>query len=282
MTFHDRLGLLEIEYARRTGYFTMESDHFHEHFELYYLISGERFYFIKERAYRIVPGDLVLINRNAVHKTSDAGIPDHERIVIYLHRKLLETLYPEWLKVLEKPFTWDDPILRLSPHDSMYIVNLMAEMKRELELTQTESALLLQHRVIDLLLYAHRQQQNRISLSLQMDTPIGRKITDVVRYLNEHFSESLPLSEIASLFYISPFYLSRIFKETTGFSYTYYLNLTRIKEAQRLLRETDLSISEIAWRSGFENFSHFGKMFKKTSHLSPRDYRRQHRLSEPI
>jgi transcriptional regulator GlxA family with amidase domain len=51
--------------------------------------------------------------------------------------------------------------------------------------------------------------------------------------------------------------------------------MVRIREAQRLLRETELSITEIAERVGFDNYSHFGKMFKRITSVAPRDYRRQ-------
>lgn len=274
--FHDPYHQIDIEYDRRIGHFTMQNDHIHDHYELYYLLSGERSYFIKDRSYHIIAGDLVFIDRNAVHKTSDVGIPDHERIVIYLNRNVLEQLYPEWLPMLEEPFMWDTPVLRLPLHESSYLTESMGQIKHELVSIQPSSSLVFRHRIVELLLHAYQQRQNNKHLILDDETPIRRKIADIARYLNDHIAESLPLPEVASRFYISPFYLSRLFKETTGFTYSNYLSLTRVKEAQKLLRETQLPISEIAWQCGFDNFSHFGKTFKKISHLSPRDYRKAH------
>ena len=66
--FHDPSDLLHIEYDRRIGYFSMTDDHLHDHYELYYLLSGERIYFIKDRTYRVKAGDLVFVDRNTVHK----------------------------------------------------------------------------------------------------------------------------------------------------------------------------------------------------------------------
>ncbi|WP_438349398.1 helix-turn-helix domain-containing protein [Paenibacillus sp. FA6] len=276
LNFQDPNQQIGIDYDRRVGHYSMQEDHIHDHYELYYLCSGERTYFIKERSYRIVAGDLVFIDRNAVHKTSDVGIPDHERIVIYLARSFLEQSYPEWLPMLEESFKWDIPILRLHLHESSYLTELMDEIKHELLSLQPSSVLVIRHRIVELLLYAHRQRQNNTLLLLDNETPIHRKISDITRYLNDHIAETLSLTEVASHFYISPFYLSHLFKKTTGFTFSHYLNLSRIKEAQRRLRETQLPISEIAWQCGFDNFSHFGKTFKKISHLSPRDYRKAH------
>ena len=274
LTFRDPNQAIEIEYDRRVGHFTMHDDHIHDHYELYYLISGERFYFIKDRSYRIVAGDLVFIDRHAVHKTSDVGIPDHERIVIYLHRSILEQLYPEWIHMLDEPFKWDIPVLRLPLYESRYVTDTIEKMKRELTQLQPSSSLLFRHQMVELLLHAHRQSQHNKYLIHENETPIRRKIADIARYLNDHLADPLSLSDVAQQFYISPFYLSRIFKETTGFTYSNYINLTRIKEAQRLLRESTLPISEIAMQCGFDNFSHFGKTFKKVSHVSPREYRK--------
>ena len=66
------------------------------------------------------------------------------------------------------------------------------------------------------------------------------------------------LPELAQRFFISPYYLSRSFKMATGFSLGIeYINLTRVREAQRLLRETNLKVIVIAERTGFENHRSF-------------------------
>ncbi|WP_343044588.1 helix-turn-helix domain-containing protein [Saccharibacillus qingshengii] len=58
-----------------------------------------------------------------------------------------------------------------------------------------------------------------------------------------------------------------------------YVNLTRIREAQRLLRETRHSVTLVSELAGFDNFSHFGKMFKRLSGVSPREYRNMERTA---
>ena len=82
------------------------------------------------------------------------------------------------------------------------------------------------------------------------------------------------LRQLAETFYISPFYLSRIFKEITGFTIINYLNLTRIREAWRLLTDTDLKIVDIAESIGFESLTHFDRTFKKIMKLTASKYRK--------
>lgn len=81
-------------------------------------------------------------------------------------------------------------------------------------------------------------------------------MSEIVRYLNANYAEEIRIGELAERFYISPYYMSRSFKESTGFTVIDYLNLTRVREAQRLLRESRLPVTEIAARTGFDNFTH--------------------------
>ncbi|WP_440119049.1 helix-turn-helix domain-containing protein [Paenibacillus sp. QZ-Y1] len=277
--YNDPTGYLHIEYDRRIGYFSMTDDHLHDHYELYYLLSGERIYFIKDRSYRVKAGDLVFVDRNTVHKTLESGRPDHDRIVIYIKPELFTELAisTELAEELQEPFGWEIPILTLPPLVNEGVERMVSEMINEMIHVQTGSSLLLRHRSVELLLCAYRNQHLGTVRSGDSELVLHPKTQAVVRYLNENYQESLVLTEVAALFRISPHYLSRLFKQTTGFTFIDYLNLLRVKEAQRLLRETEDSITEIAWRVGFSNFSHFGKMFKRTVQMSPRTYRQEFR-----
>ena len=72
-----------------------------------------------------------------------------------------------------------------------------------------------------------------------------------MRFINTHFAEPVRLEELAEQFEISPAYLSRMFKEITGFSLVEYVNLVRVQEAQRLLATTRLKVIVIAEQVGF-------------------------------
>lgn len=277
--YHDPTGYLNIEYDRRIGYFSMTDDHLHDHYELYYLLSGERIYFIKDRTYRVKAGDFVFINRNTVHKTMESGRPDHDRIVLYIKSELFTELaiLPELAEGLKEPFGWNIPILRLPSQVSETADRMVSEMIDEMVHTRAGSSLLLRHRSVELLLFAYRNKHLGTVHSADSEPVLHPKAQAVVRYLNDNYQQDLALPEVAALFRISPHYLSRLFKQTTGFTFRDYLNLLRVKEAQRLLRESEDSITEIALRAGFSNFSHFGKMFKRTVQVSPRTYRQEYR-----
>mgnify|MGYP001320159520 CR=1 FL=1 len=94
------------------------------------------------------------------------------------------------------------------------------------------------------------------------------------RYLEENFADpELNLSTVADRVYVSPCYLSHLFKEVTGSNVTEYLNRIRIHQGKKLLKDTNLKIYEIAERVGFRDSHYFGIVFKKLMGLSPGEYR---------
>ncbi|MDO3411855.1 AraC family transcriptional regulator [Saccharibacillus sp. CPCC 101409] len=281
LQFGEPKDVLRAEFDRRTGHYSMTENHYHRNYELYYLFSGERNYFIKDSAYRVLAGDLVLIDSNAVHKTSDLGIPDHERVVFYFEPRYFDEYTESERELLLAPFTRDQPLMRLNLQERHRAEELLHSLLAELRDRPPGYRLHIRHMAGELLLLAARHSGERTERTPRDEpTPVQRKVSEVVRHINGHFAEPLELGGLARRFYISRSHLSRTFKEVTGFGFAEYINITRIKEAQRLLRETPYSVTRVSELSGFDNFSHFGKMFKRLSGLAPREYRKLNRRRE--
>ncbi|MGN8647640.1 bifunctional transcriptional activator/DNA repair enzyme AdaA [Gracilibacillus sp. HCP3S3_G5_1] len=103
-----------------------------------------------------------------------------------------------------------------------------------------------------------------------------QEIVDVaINYLNQHYQEKLTLNVIAFQIGVSPYYLSRIFKEKLGISPLKYLEAIRIYKAQQLLLHTAHNSTEICFQVGYKNFSSFYRHFNKKYGCSPSQYRKQ-------
>jgi AraC-like DNA-binding protein len=266
-----------IEFDRRTGHFSMATNHYHSDYEIYYLFNGERNYFIKDSTYQVHAGDLVLIDSGAVHKTSDLGVPNHERVVLYFAPSYFDGYSPEERELLLAPFSQGSPLRRLNLQERLQVENLLTSMLAELHGQPPGYQLHIRHMAGELLLFTARSFRKHPAFPDYEPTPVQRKVSDIVRHINQHFGGLLELDTMARHFYISKSHLSRVFKEVTGFGFAEYVNITRVKEAERLLRETDHSIIHVSELAGFDNFSHFGKMFKRLSGLTPRAYRNLNR-----
>ncbi len=111
-------------------------------------------------------------------------------------------------------------------------------------------------------------------LDLRMDL---NRMHKVCAYLLDHFSEPVRHEEMAALAHLAPASFSRAFRAATGKTYSDFLNDVRVGHACRLLLETDLSITDIAFASGFQTLSNFNRRFRVRQGCTPRDYRRQAR-----
>lgn len=255
------------------------NNHYHGTYEIYYLVSGERHYFIKEKLYSIRAGDLILINKFDVHKTSGQGDPEHERIVINFSDSFLGKGHPLLASGLLGMFSQDTPLLRLTIPEQDTVLQILNKMADEITERSDSYEYMLRVLLMELLIKTHRLIRSASLPAPASMNPLHQKITDVVKYIHAHHAEKITLQQLSETFFISPFYLSRIFKEITGFTIINYLNLTRIREAQRLLTDTDLKIVDIAEAIGFESLTHFDRTFKKIMKMTASKYRKFNSIS---
>ena len=97
-------------------------------------------------------------------------------------------------------------------------------------------------------------------------------IQNVAKYITSHYAEDLSLQSLSMQFFITPNYLSKQFKKHTDIGISDYINITRVSAAEKLLAETDLSITEIALRCGFNNSNYFAAVFKTIKGITPKKY----------
>ncbi|MDQ1912553.1 AraC family transcriptional regulator [Paenibacillus sp. GD4] len=277
LRFGSRNDPLWIEFDRRIGHYSMNTSHYHIEYEVFYLLRGERNYFIKDSVYHIRPGDMMLVDSYALHRTSEISEPNHERIVFHFNPSFFNGYPQEDKELLLAPFSGGYPFVRLNMQEQMQLEALLISLLNELNERPPGYPLHIRNMANEVLLFAARHILKRKAQPDVELTPVQRKVTDIVRHINLHFREPLHLDLLTKQFFISKGHLCRVFKEVTGFGFTEYVNITRIKEAERLLRETDWSVTQVSEHCGFENFSHFGKVFKKLSGLSPRAYRKLER-----
>lgn len=90
----ERTPLLIAERARRPGTYSMDTRHHHSRYELYWLVSGERLYFVRDQVHRVCQGDIVLVGAEELHRTAPSGKGAHERVLIEFERRILPDCFP--------------------------------------------------------------------------------------------------------------------------------------------------------------------------------------------
>lgn len=104
----------------------------------------------------------------------------------------------------------------------------------------------------------------------QKNGPLIHKIKDII---SKRYMEDLSVAKLAEEVFLSPNYISLIFKQETGENITEYVTKVRMEAAKTLLKDNDLKIMEVAEMVGFENTTYFSTVFKKYTGIHPQKYR---------
>lgn len=102
-------------------------------------------------------------------------------------------------------------------------------------------------------------------------------IFQTTAYIKQHLAEKLTLEQAAEQVALSKSYFCRVLKDELGYTFTEYVNHLRIERAMLYLRESVLSIADVAYAVGFDDQSYFTRIFKKATGMSPGQYRKHHK-----
>ncbi|WP_025683661.1 helix-turn-helix transcriptional regulator [Paenibacillus maysiensis] len=271
-----------IEQALRTEPFSMSADHVHQAHEIYYLLAGERYYYINQRVYALQKGDLIWISKHDFHRTSNKGNGSHERILINFDEQFVATLlntvpYGGQSQTLlpEKSF-----LLRPSAEEQRELEHLLQQMLDEYHQDHTYRHMYLQSLLLQLLIRIGRIQSATPDTIAPERSEKQQRVYAVIEYLHAHYAERLTLDQLAGHFYISSTYLCRIFKQTTGFTLVEYLQDVRVQQARAYLGETSWKVTAIAEKTGFDSIAHFGRVFKQLTGHTPLQYRKEQKKEQ--
>lgn len=241
----------------------MSKSHYHEYFEIYHLEAGERIHVVNDRLYRIVPGEFVLFPPYWMHHSFGEADVGFKRIVTYFRAD--QVCSPALLAAVRE----GGGVYRPGTRARMDIHNLLEKLLAEQE---TPGALSEEYRqaALNMLLML------LIRTEKAAETPqMQNRISSVIAYIHSHYQEDLSLEKLAGSFYVSPYYLCREFKKYTNRTIVQYINVTRVMNAQRKFMETDKNITQISRETGFSNITHFNRVFKGVTGMTPSGYRRR-------
>ena len=241
--------------------------HYHHAYELYYIIEGEREYFIGDAFFKVNKGDLVWVPANMLHRTDGRGAT---RILLYfkpefINKYLQQPMLKNLLK--QEPFVFRADAAG-DKQLNVFINRLLLEYNKHEKTSDNADETLLAGYLFQILFLIYISENNYV-----LDIPEDNRTSQIIKYINENYAHISSMEEIADKFFISKFYLCRIFKESIGVSFISYLNTIRIKAACELLKTEDLFLSEIAIRCGFNSTPYFCKVFKDEKGVSPSEYR---------
>ena len=243
--------------------------HYHNLFEIYYLTKGTCQYFIDDRIYTLEAGDVIVIPNDVIHKVI-YDQPAHSRILINFERSYIQ----KSLQPLLSTMTYIARVPRLQK----VLENIFQKIKGEYEHPDAFSKECIKCYVAELLLTLARAQNGKTKISFESNNFVEQAIS----YVQQNYMNKLTLAEVARVCAVSMEHLSRTFKKKTGAGFSEYLTLYRLKCAEEMLfYYPDLSISEIAYKCGFNDGNYFSVVYKRWYGVSPSKLNRLDRESNP-
>ena len=249
--------------------------HYHDFHKIIIFIKGNVTYMIEGKAYKLKPWDLLIIGSGQIHKPIIDPTEEYERFIIWFDPSMVSKHsrdHTNLLMCFDLAARRQINLLRISDEPLVKVKNIV----RELIEAESEpafghdilkSALLLQLLVI----------LNRAFVLEEADTQdilFDKHITEVLTYINQHLSEDLSISSLASRCFLSKYHLMRKFKAYTGYTLHQYILQKRLYMAKSMLSKGETMIN-ISQRAGFNDYSTFVRAFKKEFGLSPRDYAKE-------
>ena len=225
----------------------------------------------RQQDYYMSVGDTAIIPADAVHQAVNKN--ECEGLFLGLDTQFVaniayEAIDPDNIELVPI-FIKSDPL----------IYHLGLALKSELEIDYFGSRPYAESLAIALAAHIVKRYSTRKVKLNRYDDGLSRySLRQALDYINENFHRSnLKIAEIATVVGISPYYFSRLFRQSTGLSPHEYLTQRRLEVAKQLLRKTDLPIVEISAEVGFNSQSHFITLFRKQVGTTPLKYRKEFR-----
>ena len=248
--------------------------HWHDELEIIYVKSGFLTVNISGENYIGKPGDAFVVSPGNLHfMGSQTGTVDYFTFLFplkYIAFRTDDMLDDKLLEPLNSGH------LMISPE----IKDTVKEQCEQLagvyaaEIDESESKITGQiKKKIILLQFIHELWKK--GFIVENDTT-GRNTVEkeMVSYIQQNYTGKILLREFGEQFHLSEKYISRYFKEHFHITLSQYVTYLRLEHAKQMLQETDISVTEVAMQSGYQNISYFIRSFKKTYGVSPLKYRK--------
>lgn len=262
--------------------------HWHEVVEVVYVLDGNLRVGVSNEIYSMGPKDILLIPGGDVHYF----VPEQKRVnrlILHIDMSSFESVFPcgrnkRFTRILlygseSCSGTQSSRACFNDDHGKSVRRLLEAQISAltdEYNTQRNAYRIALRARLYDILVLLLRSVPMQTYSPQERDRRLNRlgRLENVFKYVEENYCGEITLEKISAAANFSEFYFTRFFREATGMTFGKYLNNYRVEKASQLLRDTDDSITEVVFKSGFGSIKTFNRVFKQIKGCSPSSYKR--------
>ncbi|MFK0524049.1 helix-turn-helix domain-containing protein [Paenibacillus illinoisensis] len=257
-------------------------------FELLYVCQGEAATYMDDKRYTLKAGELIMLPSGVYHQNEVVSRPEARFIGIHFDFFNELTIQTEADMVVNEEtiqlhkFAAEAcaegmPPLSATPvySPSSSAVQLMEQLVDEFTMRPPGYELICKALMLQLLTHLLRSPYLNSSRHVSVH---GDKLRELMRQIEDAPSEPWTNSGIAKQMNLSIDHMAKLFKQMVGMPPNEYIQSIRLREARKLLRETDCSIEVVGTQSGYSDIHYFSRTFRKHEGISPREYRKLSRM----
>lgn len=248
--------------------------HWHDELEIIYVKSGFLTVNISGENYIGKPGDAFVVSPGNLHfMGSQTGTVDYFTFLFplkYIAFRTDDMLDDKLIEPLNSGHLMISPEIKDTVKEQCE--QLAGVYAAEIDKSESKITSQIRKKII-LLQFIHELWKK--GFIVENDTT-GRNTVEkeMVSYIQQNYTGKILLREFGEQFHLSEKYISRYFKEHFHITLSQYVTYLRLEHAKQMLQETDISVTEVAMQSGYQNISYFIRSFKKTYGVSPLKYRK--------
>jgi AraC-like DNA-binding protein/mannose-6-phosphate isomerase-like protein (cupin superfamily) len=272
---------LRLDYSQFTSEVRI-TPNYHSHIEVTLLYEGAAIFTVENRRYEMAEGDIMIIGQGEFHFMEASSAKPIKVFSLHflpdlIHRPGSLPLDMEYLR----PFGHHGPgfahRIPAGAIDGPVMFDRLRRIHDELNKRERGWALAARTFLADILLEIARHYGKGGKVSEERNDRMlnVQRLSKVFNYINQNCAEPIAPKKLASLANMSPGYFSRFFRAVTGITPTNYVMRARVDMATKYLLNTTMSVTEIAYASGFGSASYFDRVFKSAKGMTPHEFRRQ-------
>ena len=251
--------------------------HFHSELEFLYLVHGGFICHTNDKTFTLNESDVLFLNSKVPHYTETTQPCTTCAFIQFRNPTSFEGPLA-YLPRFINQYDTKNYIFKSGTEENTEIINYISALLKEKENKDISYDYYVTANIYLITSLLHRKKLLPVPDTLT-DKKSLKKIIPVLEYIAENYSEQINLAGLCHIANLTESYLCRLFKKATGGTIVDYINFVRICNAEKLLK-TNMSISEIAYNTGFSSLSYFNRIFRQYNQCSPSDYRRMSRQDD--
>ncbi len=250
--------------------------HWHEHMQLFSIISGSAVLECGGRRFQAEAGDIAVINSNELHYLKSLS----DDLRLYVVRVDLPFLFSNQVDLCQTKFLAPLSQNRITfcnlIRNDKQVSECVSEIIQEYSSQDLGYELAVKSSIYQLIVLLLRGHVEKVLSPKGFSAKINglKRFDAVLQYISAHYTEKISVNKLAEKSNITVYHFCRLFKQITGKTMTDYLNEFRLEKSADYLKKNELNITEIALKCGFDSVNYYSRLFRRHYHVSPTKFRK--------